>query len=676
MLAGREHRRNSDSWRDIVRERPGDSRIRVGVLGRDRCGREELSQSDEAERVLHTEGDHDGYGLRWPRNRDGGHRHRKWCPQALKLILHLLLAASVWSCDRRGGSPETLYEHANRAFLVGELKKGQDEAEQGYRKFRYSNPEWASKFRILQAKSALWRGLYPEVLTILDSSSHTAARPEMAISRLALVGVAKVYLHDFPEAESDLDEAARLCKDFAGSDCGEVLQALGFLASERKQSASAEEYYKLGLKFADSHYDAFLKSTSLLNLGAESLSQGRFDEAIDWTQAAHQVASALDSKAIDFVIEGNLGWAYYRLGDLEKAYNLEIEALALATQLQDVSNQENQLTNIGYIYLDQRKFDLAAKSFQRALQLAESIKAKEQVYNAQRVLARLALQTGNLDEASAYSERAMQSAKESGIHSDELYPMLVQGQIAAQRGDRVKAQQLFESVEHDQTCPVFLKWETEHSLARLYEDQKLLNRGDREYRAALTTFELARSTVRREDFQISFLTNGAALYDDYVHFLVARHKDADALKWADFSRARTLAEGLGIEVDTLRQTSFDFTISPPQLNAQNIARQANALILFYWLGEKQSYLWAANSNTTHLYTLPPRSDIEAAVQRYRSALNGPQNVLESGGEDGRALYQMLIAPAQSMLHPNGKVYILPDGSLNNLNFETLIVPSP
>jgi CHAT domain-containing protein len=29
-----------------------------------------------------------------------------------------------------------------------------------------------------------------------------------------------------------------------------------------------------------------------------------------------------------------------------------------------------------------------------------------------------------------------------------------------------------------------------------------------------------------------------------------------------------------------------------------------------------------------------------------------------------------------MVHPNGKVYIFPDGSLNNLNFETLIVPSP
>lgn len=581
----------------------------------------------------------------------------------------------MFSCGRHSRSPESLYEHANRAFLVGELKKGQDESEQGYEQFRDSNPEWAWRFRILQAKSALWRGLYPDVLTILDSSSHAVERPEMTISRLALIGVSRVYLHDFSEAESDLGEATRLCKDFAGGDCGDVLQALGFLASERKQPVSAEEYYKLSLKFADSHNDAFLKSTSLLNLGAESLSQGRFDEAIDWSQAAHEVASTLDAKAIDFVIEGNLGWAYYKLGDLEKAYNLEIDALALATQLQDVSNQENQLTNIGYIYLDERKFDLAATSFQRALELAESIKAKEQVYNALRVLARLALQTDDLDKASGYAEQALQIAHAAGIHPDELYPMLVEGQVAAQRGDAANAAQIFETVEHDQACPVFLKWEAQHSFARLYEGERQATAAEREYRTALSTFEAVRSTVRREDFQISFLTNGAHIYDDYIHFLVTQGKPEQALRWADYNRARTLSEGLALL--SREHSSLDSKqnqLDPPPLDARAIARRAGGTLLFYWLGEKQSYLWAITPRTIQVFPLPASSEIETAAQHYRAMLSGPQDLLET--EDGRALYRMLIAPAQSLLEKNAKVFVLPDGGLNNLNFETLVVPSP
>ena len=52
--------------------------------------------------------------------------------------------------------------------------------------------------------------------------------------------------------------------------------------------------------------------------------------------------------------------------------------------------------------------------------------------------------------------------------------------------------------------------------------------------------------MQHEDSQLSFLTNASRIYDDYVHFLVARGKTDDALRWADYSRARTLAEGLGL----------------------------------------------------------------------------------------------------------------------------------
>ena len=38
--------------------------------------------------------------------------------------------------------------------------------------------------------------------------------------------------------------------------------------------------------------------------------------------------------------------------------------------------KENQLTNIGYIYMDQHKFGLAEASFQQALALAKGINSK------------------------------------------------------------------------------------------------------------------------------------------------------------------------------------------------------------------------------------------------------------------------------------------------------------
>ncbi|MBZ5614405.1 MAG: CHAT domain-containing protein [Acidobacteriia bacterium] len=454
--------------------------------------------------------------------------------------------------------------------------------------------------------------------------------------------------------------------------------------------------------FARSHNDPYLESTSLLNLGYESLAQGRFDEAIDRSESAYQVAKTIDARVIQLVTQGNTGWAYYRLGDSEKALALSVEAEKAAAKVGDVFDQENELTNIGYIHMDSRRLDLAEQSFQRALGLAAGIKARQDMSNALRVLARLAMQTGDPDKASQYAERALAIARESGNHVDELYPMLVEGQVAARRGDVASAESAFHEVERDKMCPVFLKWEAEHSLARLYEDEKHPDAAEREYRVALTTFEAARDDVRHEDSQLSFLTNAARIYDDYVHFLVARGRTDDALRWADYSRARTLAEGLGL-------LAKGGSAGPPPLNPQQIARRVEGTVLFYWLGEKQSYLWAITPRNTSLFTLPSGAEIDAAVGRYRKALGGPQDVLASADPDGGWLYRTLIAPAEALLaarpagtkahlvapkgaahsealavslrrypdtKPVTKIFVIPDGSLNNLNFETLLVPGP
>ncbi len=475
-------------------------------------------------------------------------------------------------------------------------------------------------------------------------------------------------MHDFSGAERSLNDATRLCETSASASCGYVLKARGLLADERNQSESAERLYQLTLAFARSHGDSYLESHALLSLGNRSLAEGRYDEAIDRSEAAHQVAKAIDARKLELGAQGNIGWAYYKLGDSEKALELSQESEKLAAQLGDVWDQENELTNIGYIYMDEDKFDLAGQSFQQALQLAQEINAKEDIYNTLRVLARFSLQIGDLANASQYAQQGLDIARQDHNHLDELYPMLVQGQIAARRGDVGAAESTFHQVEQNKVCPVFLKWEAEHSLARLYEDEQHPDAADHEYRTALATFEAARDDVRHEDSQISFLTNAARIYDDYVHFLVASKKTDEALRWADFSRARTLNEGLGL-------LPKGGSVGPPPLDAPQIARRAGGTLLFYWLGEKQSYLWAITAQKASLFTLPPGKEIEDAVHRYREALK-VQNVLAARDRDGQSLYQTLIGPARDLLKTDAKVFVIPDGSLNNLNFETLLVSGP
>ncbi len=610
--------------------------------------------------------------------------------------LPFLLLACVLSCSR--DNPQAVFDHAYNTLLHGDLKRAQDEAHRECQRFR-DNGEWAWKFRTLEARAVLQQGHYQDALKLLKSAPLPSGQPDLAGPILTLEGEADLEMHNFPEAERLLNNATTLCASHTSMHCGYVFKARGHLEAEENRWEPAERLYELTLAFARAHGDTSLESQALINLGNVSLTQERYDEAIDRSEAGYQAAKTVGARRLELITQGNIGWAHYKLGDSDKALELFAESENLALQLGDVWSRANELTNIGYIYMDQRKFDLAAQSFQQALTLAQGIEAKKYIYNALRVLARLSLQTGDLANASQYAQRAVEIARQDGNHLDELYPMLVQGQIAARRGELTAAENTFHEVERDKLCPVFLKWEAEHSLARLYEDEKHSDSADREYRSALATFEAARDTVRHQDSQLSFLTNASHIYDDYVHFLVAQGKTGDALRWADYSRARTLAEGLGL-------LAKGGSAGPPPLNAREIARRADGTVLYYWLGEKQSYLWAITPQKANLFTLPPGPDIDAAVQRYRKALGGPQDVLSSADQDGRWLYRTLVSPAQALLgaRPSGakahlhcrscgtaeavpfidstflegdaKVFVVPDGSLNNLNFETLLVSDP
>jgi CHAT domain-containing protein len=564
-------------------------------------------------------------------------------------------------------SPQATFEHTYKAFLRGDLKQSQDGSHAECELLRDSNPEWAWRFRVLEAESLLWRGMSQDAVSLLVSQHTQPDDSALVIEALAIEGVGYAHLHRFIDADRVLARAEQLCAANALAVCGSVIRANGVLAVERGQSALAQQFFQQSLLFARAHGDQFLEATALLNLGLASLQEEHFDEAMDWTDAAYKASIALGAGNTAQTSLGNLGWAYYNLGDLEKSLELSLEAEKRARQVGNVTLQLSWTTNAGHVYAARGDLAGAEESYLKGLDLATKIDSREDIYDAFRALALVSLKAGDLEGARKYSDDAVSIARADNNRLDELYPLLVKGLIAARSQDESHAEHLFREVERDSKVNASLKWRSEHALAQLYEAEGRSDVADREYRAALATFEAARSSLQRNDSKLPFSNNGSRIYDDYIHFLVSHGRSAAALQWADFSRARTLAEGLGL-------LPKGAVTGPPPLDPQQLARRAQGTILFYWLGQKQSYLWAVTPQKTSLFTLPPGAEIDAVVQRYRQALGGPADVLESSNSDGQSLYRTLVAPAQTSLKKDAKVFIIPDGSLNNLNFETLLVP--
>jgi CHAT domain-containing protein len=582
------------------------------------------------------------------------------------LITLVILIGSLTSCARK--DPKSVYDHAWAAFQHGDLTSAEHEADRGYKDFHLLSSDWAWKFTILKSRVLYERGLYQEVLKQLSSEPATP-EGELVVQRHRFEGMAYTSLHLFSEADRVFNEAERICVSTQYVACGDVANARGMLEMARGNYGQGQQLFERVLAFARAGGDRAWEAEMLLNLSWAADEQTHFDEALDWADAARSIALASGVGDLAQTAAGNIGWARYKLGDLENARATLEQAGKEASSVGNRADEIRWLTDLGYVEMDSQQPEDAERSFQKSLELARQVGIREATVTALQALAFVSEQTAKLDDAKRYADEALSMARADGNKRDETYPRLVQGRVAAQQHDAATAEAAFHEVAESKDSPVFLKWEAERSLARLYEDENQSENAAREYRTALSTFESARSELQHETSRLPFLTNASGIYDDYIHFLVTQGKTAEALQVADYHRGRTLAEGLG-----LLQAATTF--KPDPVNAQAIAGRAGGTILFYWLGEKKSYLWAITPRKTELFTLPPKSQIDPAVQRYRTALANQQEFLSKAEADGRTLYQTLVAPAQALLPKSSKVVIIPDGSLNTLNFETLLVPAP
>lgn len=592
----------------------------------------------------------------------------RWTPAG---ALILLLAHVLLSCSCSSPAQPNV-EHAHQLLTNGSLAECQKEAWTGYWTLRDTSPAEAAKFANQEAECLIWAGSYEKALAIYSSRSLVFGGTDSRIRAIGLKVAAFTHLGHPSEALELLRQGERLCELATSISCAGLNVSAGVLSVEEGDLEGSKKYFSVGLALARKFGDSLTEATAQLDNGVVALRQRRFDEAADRIAETVRLSNALGNREIALNALGNEAWGRFRLGNFDVALKLFRNAEKLAAEFGDLAVQAASLTGVGKIQFERMQFAAASETFQKALKIEETVRDDEYIYMALVPLAQLAVESGDLEAAKRYTEEAIEIAHAGNNHVDELYPILVQGQIAARRGNIAEASHKFREVEHDDKSPVFVRWEAQRSLAHLAEDQNQVGEADREYRAAIATFEAARADVHREELQLSFLTNGARIYDDYLHFLVAHGKGGDALRWADYTRARTLAQGLGL-------LGKDTQTGVSALDAQQIAGRAGGTLLFYWLGNSQSYLWAITPKNTDLFILPAAEEIEAAIRRYRETLettSGSGDVLSSLDQDGVWLYRTLVAPAQSAIPKDRRVFIFADGGLNNLNFETLVVPDP
>lgn len=552
----------------------------------------------------------------------------------------------------------------------GETPTALQEADRGLHQFPSDKTEWHWRFLVLKAEILHVKGLEKECLSLLSKELPLSfAQSEEATRRKLIQGAATAAIRQLDNAGKFFAEADTLVKTYHPELAGEFALRYGTLHFRKGEGPAAEAAYKQALEFARHHQDPFLEAAALVNLGAVTTLEGRYDESIEWDRAAAELARSVQATGSLVKTLDNTGWSYAELGDYENALKSYEQAEDAAVKNGLIFDQIFSLTSMAYAHQGLNDDARAEAMLQETLPLARMQDSKETLAQCLTQLAWIALRTGRLDLAEDYNKQALEVEKKGLGPRLAIDSMLLRGALGASRREYKEAEESYLAVPQEPQSSNFQKWKAQAELANIYAAEGLDQKAERQYRLSLSTIEEVRASIQSAELRLTFLFNTIQFYGNFVDFLMARHRTEDALQVAELSRARTLAEGLGAVSKTLSFPLRDF-------HPQTIARRRSAVLLDYWLGPQQSYLWVITRTKISSFTFAKQSEVEALVNNYRMAMQSGKDLLAGGGAAGQRLYSMLVAPAKELISLNGRVIVLPDAGLHKLNFETLIAPEP
>ena len=531
--------------------------------------------------------------------------------------------------------------------------------------------EWYWRFRSLEAEILMLQGLPKEGLALLDGKlPESLANSDVAAWRNMTEAAANAALAHFELARINLANAEVIIREYQPQLLGDFTLRKGSLALLEGNLREAEMEYRETLDLAKNSHDLFLEAAARGSMGLIATKLERYDESIDWNTRALELSRSVNAVNSIARIEGNIGWSYHEMGDLVSALEQFQLAEKNAQKAGLVADRAYWLNSVAGVFYDLRDFAAAESAAQTALSLARDLNDSGAIVECLQTLALVSIEKNENSRAKDAVEEAIHLEPIAPDLDRDFYTRLISARASFSRKELDQAKALYIELASNKQVPTSIRWQAQAGLAQIYASQGKNALAEQKFLQAISTISNAWSELEHEEFRLSFLSSAIRFYDLYINFLISHNRQLDALKIADRSRAQTLEHGLSLSsaAKIPRKSAV-----PAPFHPQDTARSWNATLLFYWLGADRSSLWVVTPSKVSLVTLPASPEIDALAKSYRKSFLDPVDPLEAGNVYGKKLYELLIRPAEKLIPKNSQVIILPDGSLNGLNFETLIV---
>ena len=437
---------------------------------------------------------------------------------------------------------------------------------------------------------------------------------------------------------------------------------LGVLQAQQANYTGAEQEFLRALALQKDVSDQIIIAQSLIELGGVYDQEGRSRQSL----ASLTQGMAL-SQRIGF--KDGTGSSWLAIGDFHLRHHNSVRAAFSYTEAQRIFQSLHNsrslgltLRGIGYLARRDRKYDLASDYAGQALLEAQNAGDPENEWQAETLFALALRGKGNL-------EGSRQKLLRATSLIDAQRGKIAGGDVEKQRFFEKAAFPYFElaSLDLERHQPLDALQSTERARARVLLD--VLSTGPEPIDRLLSDAE------RAAELQLRAQVSGIAAQ-------IARAKpenqkalkEEEARRWHDYESFRA---ALYISHPDLRTFRGESPVISPEEIAALLPNKSTALI---------SYICDGDHTTLFVITSGPggqplvstfkislsRETLNRRVQHFRNTLEARDPGFRA---DARALYSLLVQPADALLQNKKRIYLVADGPLWELPFQTLITPS-
>lgn len=505
------------------------------------------------------------------------------------------------------------------------------------------------KFRVLKGELLAARSENGAAEALLREPFSEGVEPETDRRRRRTLAFLRCRTSPDEKARlAALDELRAVVREAdTPKESGPYLLRLGTCLAREKRPAEARDALLRARDAGRTARDPVLEAQAESSLGNLDGAAGRFDAAIVRYAAALKLAQ--DAGAVGRNVArraaDNLGWQLVQSGDYERA----VEILAKFRPNTDREKAVNA-SHLADAYAGLGEFEKAAERYEEALGASRKVQDRGLEVQIIAGLAALAADRGNWFEAARWNDESRRLVEPMGPSEAKPLVELMSARILLAQGEGQRGQSILRTLLSAPGLRTELRWQAHLILGRHLAAQGQTAAAESELMKSMQIVETGQTTFARQEDRVSFLSSRIQVYSEAIHLLLQQKREADALRVAERSRARALNGKKG-------------PWKPRE----------GATVLFYWLDEPVSHLWVIQPNGTIRYhRIPGAREIQELLVRHTQFILRARDPLTEGGLEARQLYEMLVAPA----HLTGRVLIVPDGALHQLNWETLVAPKP